>query len=213
VHFSSATGAFAGTYDLILSKESTGVLQLGADAAGVIDQHIKGPDRITTDGAGGALYIEGGRNLGASAGGSVIFRTAPAAAAGVAGTLATRFTIDSAGSLWVGVAGPSSHSSISSGGSFQAAEESNFAWYGRVRLSSPADGQVNLASYTGVGFGFDGLTDGTMKVRTRAQTGYATVDALGYSASGTPGFNGTVTTASLVGKTITITNGIITGFA
>ncbi len=34
-----------------------------------------------------------------------------------------------------------------------------------------------------------------------------------YKVGGTPGITTTVTTASLVGKTITITAGLITGFA
>lgn len=84
----------AGTF---LSDENNAILQLGRDAAGVTDQTIKGPDRITSDGVGGNLTIAGGRNRGASAGGSVIFQTAPAAGATVTGTLATRLTIDSTG--------------------------------------------------------------------------------------------------------------------
>lgn len=35
----------------------------------------------------------------------------------------------------------------------------------------------------------------------------------GYQSNGTPGITTTITTASLVGKTVTITNGLITGFA
>jgi len=54
---------------------------------------IKGPDRITSDGVGGNLAIAGGRNRGASAGGSIIFQTSPAAAPGVAGTLATALSL------------------------------------------------------------------------------------------------------------------------
>jgi hypothetical protein len=40
------------------------------------------------------------------------------------------------------------------------------------------------------------------------------IQAEGYKSSdGSAGYTGTVTTASLVGKTITIKNGLITGFA
>jgi hypothetical protein len=38
------------------------------------------------------------------------------------------------------------------------------------------------------------------------------VDALGYSVSATPGVSASVTTAGLVGKTLTFVNGICTGF-
>ena len=39
------------------------------------------------------------------------------------------------------------------------------------------------------------------------------VNAVSYKVGGVAGITTTVTTASLVGKTLTITNGIITGFA
>jgi len=77
-------------------------VQLGADAAGVTNQTIKACDRITSDGVGANLTIAGGRNRGASAGGSVIVQTSPAAGAGVTGTLATRLTVDSNGNLALG---------------------------------------------------------------------------------------------------------------
>lgn len=84
---------------------------------------------------------------------------------------------------------------------------------GRSQMTSPADGQWNLNDNAGThGFGFDMTTDAIMKVRTRAQTGYATVDALAYQVSGVAGIDTTITTASLVGKTITVSKGIITGF-
>ena len=90
-----SSGAIGAASDLFLTRESAAVLQLGADAAGVTDQMFKGPDRITSDGVGGNLTIAGGRNRGASAGGSIIFQTSPAAGAGVTGTLATVLTISS----------------------------------------------------------------------------------------------------------------------
>lgn len=83
------------TPDLHLTREGAATLQMGLDAAGVTDQMFKGPDRITSDGVGGNLTIAGGRNRGASAGGSILFQTSPAAGAGVTGTLATALTIDS----------------------------------------------------------------------------------------------------------------------
>lgn len=93
----SAVISLGAAADLLLTREAAAVLQLGADAAGVTAQTLKGPDRITSDGVGGNLTIAGGRNRGASAGGSLIFQTSPAAGAGVTGTLATRLTLDSTG--------------------------------------------------------------------------------------------------------------------
>ena len=81
--------------DLLISREAAATLQLGLDAAGITNQMLKGPDRITSDGVGGDLTIAAGRNRGASVGGSIIFQTSPAAGAGVTGTLATALTIDS----------------------------------------------------------------------------------------------------------------------
>jgi hypothetical protein len=58
-------------------------------------------------------------------------------------------------------------------------------WSGRAGLVSPADGQVNVKNNGNTsGVGLDVATDAVLKVRTRAQTGYATVDALGYRVSG-----------------------------
>ncbi len=90
----SATALTIST-DLFITREAAAVLQLGLDAAGVTNQMFKGPDRITSDGVGGDLTIAAGRNRGASAGGSIIFQTSPAALATVTGTLATVLTLDS----------------------------------------------------------------------------------------------------------------------
>ena len=75
-------------------------------------------------------------------------------------------------------------------------------------LSHPADGQTNLTNgAVNAGVGLDVTTDAVMKVRTRAQTGYATIDALGINASGTAGASCTI-----VGATahLTVVNGIVT---
>jgi hypothetical protein len=71
-------------------------------------------------------------------------------------------------------------------------------------------GKLNLvnASWT-VGVGLDVATDSVLKIRTRAQSGYATVDALGYRVSGVPGASkaaGPVTS-------ITVVNGLITAIS
>lgn len=63
--------------------------------------------------------------------------------------------------------------------------------------------QNNAAS---AGFGVDTTTDAVFKLRTRAQTGYATLDCLGLKASGAAGASGTGTVLTQM----TVVNGIIT---
>ncbi len=82
-----------------------------------------------------------------------------------------------------------------------------FFWNNKSILTSPADGQMNITNIgASAGFGFDGTTDAVMKVRTRAQTGYATLDCLGLKASGAAGASGTGTVVSQ----LTVVNGIVT---
>ncbi len=79
-----------------------------------------------------------------------------------------------------------------------------------VILSRVAAGQVNVTDASSHGIGFDVVTDAVMKVRTRAQTGYATVDALGYKVSGVAGVASFG--PSPVGS-ITIVGGIVTAIS
>jgi hypothetical protein len=105
-------------------------------------------------------------------------------------------------------------SGISSGNHVGAAGSGFLYFAGQTYMTSPADGQMiirNAGNTAGVGL--DVTTDATLKIRTRAQTGYATVDALAYQVSAEAGIDATVTTADLVGKTITFKKGIITGYA
>lgn len=89
----------ASSRDLIIRKKGVAILQLGNDAAGVTNQTITVPSRITSDGIGANLTLDAGNGLG-GASGSLIFRTAPAAATGVAGTYATRLMIESNGGYY-----------------------------------------------------------------------------------------------------------------
>lgn len=60
-----------------------------------------------------------------------------------------------------------------------------FFWNGRVNLTSPADGQVNVTNAAeSAGVGLDVATDAILKVRVRAQNAYALIDSGGYSNSG-----------------------------
>lgn len=76
-----------------------------------------------------------------------------------------------------------------------------------AKITIPADGQFDLLNDASTaGIGFDVTTDAVLKVRTRAQTGYATMDCLGLKASGAAGASygpGIVTS-------ITVVNGIVT---
>lgn len=56
------------------------------------------------------------------------------------------------------------------------------------------------------GFGIDTTTDAVFKLRTRAQTGYATLDCLGLKSSGAAGASGTGTVLTA----LTVVNGIVT---
>lgn len=77
-------------------------------------------------------------------------------------------------------------------------------------VSSPADGQLNVTNAAATaGVGFDLSTDGVCKLRTRAQSAYATLDALAYKVSGTAGADfgpGAVTS-------ITVVKGIVTAIS
>lgn len=113
------------------------------------------------------------------------------------GAATTAFTISSAGNITI----PSQ---------LDLGVAAFMGWVGRAYLNSPADAQVNLvnnAATTGVGV--DVGTDAILKIRTRAQTGYATVDCLGLKASGVAGASfGPSAVAS-----ITVVNGIITAIS
>ncbi len=95
--------------------------------------------------------------------------------------------------------------------SYRAEATGSIFWNNRSILSSPADGQMNVTNIaTSSGVGVDVTTDAVMKVRTRAQTGYATVDALGYKVSGVAGVAAFGPSAV---ASITIVNGIVTAIS
>lgn len=55
---------------------------------------------------------------------------------------------------------------------YQVAAGAFVYWTGRFSLNSPALSQLNVTNHlSSVGVGFDVATDGTLKIRTRAQTG------------------------------------------
>jgi hypothetical protein len=98
---------------------------------------------------------------------------------------------------------------IVSGAAVQVAQGSNLYWTARTVIGSPADGQANISKQdNSAGVGFDVATDAVLKVRTLAQTGYGTVDALAYQLSGIP--FGTVANGNVVAATDTGTASIAT---
>ncbi len=103
--WSSGAPEAAATDTFIYRGGAAATVQFGANAAGVTNQTLKGPDRITSAGVGGNVTLAGGRGWDTGVGGSLIFQTAPAAGAGVAGVLATRFTITPTGGLGLGASG------------------------------------------------------------------------------------------------------------
>lgn len=96
----ASTGGDAIRYsaDTFIMRKAAATIQLGADAAGVTNQHLTAASRITSDGVGANLTISGGNGRGA-AGGSVIFSTYSTEAVTNPGILTTRLTLDTNGLL------------------------------------------------------------------------------------------------------------------
>jgi hypothetical protein len=106
-----------------------------------------------------------------------------------------RFSVSSAGVVTI-----SSNVVAGAGSSYQ--------WSGRSLVSSPADGEMNVTNNAATaGVGFDFATDAVLKIRTTAQTGYATIDALGYKAGGVAGISAV---CSVAPTGVTYTGGIVT---
>ncbi len=96
---------------------------------------------------------------------------------------------------------------VLTGGGIRVPAANVLGWSSSTLMFPPADGQMNIANAgQTAGVGFDFATDALLKLRTRAQTGYATLDVLGLKASGAAGANGTGTVVSQ----LTVVNGIVT---
>ena len=89
---------FGISNDVILARKAAAILQMGSDAAGVLNQMFTAASRITSDGVGANLTIAGGNGRG-GAGGSLILSTYDTGAAATIGTLTTRLTLDTNGLL------------------------------------------------------------------------------------------------------------------
>ncbi len=193
--FASGIAATNAPDTFLLRGAAAATLQMGVNAAGVTDQLFKGPDRITSDGVGGNLTIAGGRNRGASAGGSIIFQTSPAAGAGVTGTLATVLTIDSTKEATFVGGITSLRSDVAAAG--------RYGFLARSTFTSPADGQANFTNNAiSAGIGLDFSTDGLVLFRNRAQNG---AGAIGFNT--TMAISGTAPTAAGTGMAFTVGTG------
>ena len=100
----SSNTALATATDLAIFRKAAASLQLGATSSGsATNQTFGAHDTTGADKAGANLTIEAGNGTGTGGSGSIIFRTAPvAASSSTANTLATRWTIATAGGLTAG---------------------------------------------------------------------------------------------------------------
>ena len=96
---------------------------------------------------------------------------------------------------------------ITSGRSLILASTGTVSTVARGKISFPADGQQNMLNNAeSAGVGFDYATDAVLKLRTRAQSAYATFDALAYRVGGVAG----VDFGPGLPTSLTIVKGIVT---
>ena len=92
--------------------------------------------------------------------------------------------------------------------SYTANGSGSYIFGGRSRSTSPANGQLNVTNNAATaGVGLDVTTDATLKIRTRAQTGDASVTAGAINSSGTV----TAATSFVVGNITAASSGALTG--
>lgn len=103
-------------------------------------------------------------------------------------------------------------------GSLQLATGASFLWSGRARLTDGgSDAQVNITNNAGTsGFGLDASTDGTCKIRNRAQTaGTGNLDLgaklTSYNGISTAGWG--VPSIQAAGRTVAATNATVASVA
>jgi len=216
---SALSYGFGGSVpDLILTRESAAVLQLGQDSATPIAQTLKGCDAragTDTNTVGGNLTLAAGRPTGSALGGSLLFQTAPAGSTGtVAGTLTTRLTIDSTGNVGIGTTAPPVKLTVSADGSTPASSMYNSSQDSILLSNNGGVATLRLAGANNSGgvTGFGQLTlqgsRGTMAVPLASASG----DTLG-SINGN-GYDGTArqSAASIVLDVDgTVSSGVIPG--
>lgn len=95
-------------------------------------------------------------------------------------------------------------------GSGSIGSTSTLQWNSSTRLTGVSDGKIIMQNdATTSGAGFDVTTDAVLKLRTRAHTGYATLDCLGLKASGAAG----ASFGPGLPTSITVVNGIVTAIS
>jgi len=93
----------------------------------------------------------------------------------------------------------------------EAAATGSIYWNSRTALSTPLNGQLSITNNAStIGVGMDVLTDGTLKVRTRAMADTAIVDSSRFSVAGV---GGVVTFGPAAVASITVKGGIITAIS
>lgn len=123
----------------------------------------------------------------------------------------TKLTVNVGAGLNAGFR-PSTELGLSSGTALQFHTDAAAAFaFGAIEASELA---INKCSGGYVGIGTDSPSVKLEVIGQVTSTTHKVTSAAGYiSSDGSTGYTGTVTTASLVGKTLTIKDGIITGFA
>lgn len=101
IEWLSGSLAAGGSSDLVLARVAAANVRHGAAAANPpVAQTLSVQNASGTDIAGANFTLDASQGTGAGAGGSIVFRTAPAGVAGAAlNALVSKWSIDSAGSL------------------------------------------------------------------------------------------------------------------
>jgi len=95
-------------------------------------------------------------------------------------------------------------------GSGSIGATSTLQWVSSTRLTGVSDGKIIIQNDgLTAGVGIDVTTDAVLKLRTRAHTGYATLDCLGLKASGAAG----ASFGPGLPTSITVVNGIVTAIS
>jgi len=176
-----SSGTFSGGVidavgDTFIGRQAAANIRQGAaDAASPVSQtfSVQNVSTGTSNTAGADRYYDASQGTGTGAGGSHIFRTAPAGGAGSSqNALAAALTISSVGNI------TASGSFTSTNGGFIAASGSAFSWSSRAQMRSLADGTVRISDASiSNGATLDVTTDGTIKLRDRTNAADATVTA------------------------------------
>ena len=163
-----STAQLSGSDDLFLIRKGVANLQLGAaDAASAVPQTLSVQSVVAgaiTNPAGADFTITGSQGLGSGAGGSIIFKVAPAGTAGVStqNALAAALTIDSTKqATFAGSITASTAATTSSFNDIKLNTTRYLYWTSSTQISAPSDGVLTLQNSASTSFGrlqFGGTT-------------------------------------------------------